>query len=50
MIINKLSLGIGTIEVSSNDKFGLALESNINVSNKFDVEVARGINMAHMIM
>ena len=50
MIIKQVSLGTGLIDVSSNDKFGLALESNINVSNKFDVEVARGINMAHMIM
>ena len=34
MIINKLSLGIGTIEVSSNDNFGLEFEININSSTE----------------
>ena len=42
MVIKQVSLGIGVIDEPSNDKFGLALERKINVSNKFDTLVARG--------
>ena len=36
MVTNKVSLGTGAIDVSSDDNFGLELEININISNKFD--------------
>ena len=36
MVIKQVSLGAGVIKISSNDNFGLSLESNINISSKFD--------------
>ena len=50
MVINQVSLGTGAIDVSSDDKFGLTLERNINVSNKFDTSVSGKINTMHRIM
>ena len=50
MVINQESLGTGAIDVSSDDKFGLTLERNINVSNKFDTSVSGKINTMHRIM
>ena len=50
MVINQVSLGTGAIHVSINDNFGLALESNINVSNKFDTEMAGIMKTEHNIM
>ena len=47
---NQVSLGKGAIDVSSDDEFGLALESNINVSNKFDSAVDRVTKTAHKII
>ena len=50
MVIKQVYLGTGVIDISSNDNFGLALEININVSNKFDAAMARGMKMTHSIM
>ena len=50
MVIKQVSLGTGVSDVSSDDNFGPALERKINVSNKFDASVARGINTTHKIM
>ena len=50
MVINQASLGTGSIDVSINDNFGLALESNINGSNEFDAEEDGRIKAAHTIM
>ena len=49
MVINKVSLGTGEIDVSGNDNFDLALESNINVSNEFDAAVDGRMNTTHRI-
>ena len=35
MFISKVSLGTAGIDVSSNDNFGLMLDSNVNVRSKF---------------
>ena len=50
MVVNQVSLGIGVIDVASDDKFGLTLESNINISNQFDVVVAGGVKAVYIIM
>ena len=50
MVINQVSLGTGEIDISSNDNFGLSLEINIDVSNKFDAAVAGRINTTHRII
>ena len=50
MVINKVSLGTGSIDVSSNDKFGLTLEGNINYSKKIVAAVAGRMETMHRIM
>ena len=50
MVINKISLGKGAIDISSDDEFGLSLERNNNSSNKFDAAVSKRMNMMHRIM
>ena len=50
MIINQVSIGIGAIDVSMNDNFGLSLESNINLSNKLDAAMAGRMKTTHRIM
>ena len=50
MVIKQVYLGTGVIDVSGDDNFGLAPESNINVSNKFYAAVAGGIKTTHRIM
>ena len=50
MFINKVCLETGVIDVSSDDNFGLALESNINVTSKFYASATGGMNMMHKIM
>ena len=39
MVIKQVFLGTVLIYVSSDDNFGLTLESNINASNEFDAAV-----------
>ena len=50
IVINQVYLGTGSIDVSRDDNFGLALESNINVSSEFDAAVAEGMNTRPKIM
>ena len=50
MVISQVYLGTGAIDVSSDDNFGLALESNTNASSKFDTEVTGITNTTHKIM
>ena len=50
MVIKQVSLGTGLIEVSSDDNLGLALESNINFSNKFNAMVAWRMKKIHRII
>ena len=50
MIINKVSLGTGAIDVSVNDKFCLVLESNINISNEFDTAVSGRMKTMYIVM
>ena len=50
MVINKISLGKGAIDISSDDEFGLSLERNNNSSNKFDAAVSKRMNIMHRIM
>ena len=50
MVMNNVSLGTGTIDVSSDDDFGLVLENDINVSNEFDASVDGGTKGKHSIM
>ena len=50
MFINKVSLGTGAMDVSSNDNFGLTLERNINARNKFYAEVTGITKTTNRIM
>ena len=50
MVIKQLSIGIGVIYVSSDDIFGLAFESNINISKPFYAAVAGVMKMTHRII
>ena len=50
MVIKELYLGTGLINVSIDDNFGLALESNTNVINNFDADMDGEKKTLHMIM
>ena len=50
MVINQVFLGIGVIDVSSDDNFGLVLENNINVMIEFETSVDGIITTTHIIM
>ena len=49
MFIRKVLLRMAGIDVSSNDNFGLMLESNVNVSNKFTTAAIMNLE-THNIM
>ena len=49
MVISEVSLRTARIDVSSNGNFGLMLESNVNVSNKFTTAAMTNIE-THKIM
>ena len=49
MVISEVSLGTSGIDVSSDDNFGLMLESNVNVSNYFTTAAMTNME-THKIM